>query len=194
MSYDQSTIIRAIAQEEAVAVFAQVKHLSVLPPDPDTDRHLANGDTILIIISCHPCEGRNPRQETGLLGDVDTRLRGHDNVAGYVLLNFNPAYAPFKHMNIPEIQDLNVHPDCRRQGLGERLVRACEDEARAQGCDMIGLGVGLSAAYGAAQRLYCRLGYLPDGAGLIYDGERVPVGAAKPNDDDLCLMMIKELP
>ena len=165
MSSDQSTIIRVIAQEEAVSVFAAIKHLSAMPQSDETDRHLMNGDTVLI-----------------LAGEI-----------GYALLNFNPAYPSFKRLDIPEIQDLNVHPDHRRQGVAESLVLACEDEAHAQGADMIGLGVGLGARYGAAQRLYCRMGYLPDGAGLIYDTIPVPQGNSVVNDDDLCLMMVKSL-
>lgn len=112
---------------------------------------------------------------------------------GVVVINFKSLYPPFRRLGVPEIQDLNVAPGDRRTGVGESLVWAAEEVARAQGAEMIGLGVGLTASYGPAQRLYVRLGYVPDGAGVCYDGQAVPVGALRPMDDDLRLMMVKVL-
>ena len=112
---------------------------------------------------------------------------------GLVVLNFKSPYPAFHRLNIPEIQDLNVERDFRRQGVGAELIRACEAAARGAGHDMIGIGVGLTSAYGNAQRLYSRLGYLPDGAGVYYDGRPVIHGEMRPIDDSLCLMMTKDL-
>jgi GNAT superfamily N-acetyltransferase len=116
-----------------------------------------------------------------------------DQLAGYVHLNFFPAYAPFLRLHIPEIQDLFVHPDFRRQGIGERLIQICETLCVERNISEIGIGVGMLSSFGAAQRLYTRLGYSPDGAGIVFD--RIPVvpGDIKPIDDRLCLMLIKEL-
>lgn len=114
-------------------------------------------------------------------------------VAGYVFLNFNPRYQPFRRLGIPEIQDLFVSAVARRQGAGAALVRACEDMARARGCMDVGIAVGLHAGFGTAQRLYARMGYVPDGAGIVYDREAVHVGDMRIIDDDLTLMMIKNL-
>jgi len=114
-------------------------------------------------------------------------------IAGYVFLNGNPRYQPFRRLGIPEIQDLFVSPDARRQGIGEALVQECEARARAKGCTQMGIAVGLHAGFGAAQRLYVRLGYVPDGAGVMYDRDAVRVGEMRPIDDDLTLMMIKDL-
>ena len=58
---------------------------------------------------------------------------------------------------------------------------------------MVGLGVGLYADYGAAQRLYVRRGYLPDGAGVVLDGVSVAAGATIRLDDEPMLMFIKQL-
>ena len=113
--------------------------------------------------------------------------------AGYVMLNRLSRYQPFRSVNIPEIQDLFVLPAFRRHGTGQALIAACEAAARAEQKTMIGLAVGLHAAYGAAQRLYVRMGYLPDGFGIVYDCEQVPPGALRAVDDQLCLMMIKDL-
>lgn len=112
-------------------------------------------------------------------------------IAGYVQLVFLPIYLSFRHGDIPEIQDLNVAPDFRRRGIGQKLVEASEDVARAKGKKGIGLGVGLHAGFGAAQRLYARMGYLPDGAGACYDDIPLRTGEIKPLDDFFSLKMIK---
>jgi GNAT superfamily N-acetyltransferase len=63
---------------------------------------------------------------------------------------------------------LNVLPDYRKQGIGTKLIEACEQAEKEQGRALIGLGVGLTADYGNAQRLYIHLGYIPDGRGIHY--------------------------
>jgi len=92
---------------------------------------------------------------------------------GYVFLVWTPLYATFRRLGIPEIQDLNVIPDARGQGVGGQLVDACEALVRAAGKAEVGISVGLSQRFGAAQRLYVKKGYVPDGAGACYDD--VPV-------------------
>jgi GNAT superfamily N-acetyltransferase len=114
-------------------------------------------------------------------------------VAGFGMLNWRPRYAPFRRLDIPEIQDLNTHPAFRRRGVATAIVAHCEAQARARGAERMGIGVGLYARYGAAQRLYVRLGYVPDGAGIVYDREPVRPGEIRPVDDDLNLMMVKDL-
>lgn len=113
--------------------------------------------------------------------------------SGYVQLNLNPLYPPFRRLGIPEIQDLNVIPGFRRQGIGEALVSHCESIARQRGSDEMGISVGLYARFGAAQRLYVRLGYVPDGAGAAYDEVPVAMGEIKPIDDMLTLKLTKKL-
>ena len=109
------------------------------------------------------------------------------------ILNFEPKYNLYKKLDIPEIQDLNVIPEAREQGVATALVETFEKLARDQGLESIGISVGLTKDYGPAQRLYVKLGYMPDGGGVTYDREGVTVGQAYPADDDLCLMMVKEL-
>ncbi len=116
-----------------------------------------------------------------------------DRPVGYGMLNWYPQYALYKRLEIPEIQDINVLPDDRRRGAATALIKHCEGVARGKGCAHIGISVGLYPDYGAAQRLYVRLGYLPDGHGVAYDRETVRPGEVRPVDDDLCLMMIKAL-
>jgi len=116
-----------------------------------------------------------------------------DGLMGYIQLIWSPVYAPFRRLDVPEIQDLNVIPAARGQGIGNALVVYCEELARQAGKTDIGLGVGLHAGFGAAQRLYVRRGYMPDGAGITYDEQGVRAGEMRPIDDLLCLKMIKSL-
>lgn len=113
--------------------------------------------------------------------------------AGYAHLVFTPNYRPFRKMTIPEIQDLFVAPDFRQRGIGAALVGHCEAAAKLRGYTEIGIGVGLYRDYGAAQRLYVRRGYLPDGAGVVYENEQVTPGEMRAVDDFLCLKLVKRL-
>lgn len=116
-----------------------------------------------------------------------------DKDAGYGILNWVPKYAPFKKLGIPEIQDLNVLKDFRKKGLATALIQHCEKLAKDKGCEHMGIAFGLHSSYGAAQRLYIKLGYIPDGEGATYDRKQIAYGDFKPLDDDLCLMLLKEL-
>ncbi len=53
------------------------------------------------------------------------------------------------------------------------------------------LDVCLNSEYGAAQRLYIKRGYLPDGKGAYYEEKVCPVNA-KCSNDELTLCLIKE--
>lgn len=112
---------------------------------------------------------------------------------GYVQLNETPLYPMFRRLGIAEVQDLNVVPAARRQGVGNLLVEACENICRARGDADIGISVGLYAGFGAAQRLYVRRGYVPDGAGIAYDEATVKPGEMRAVDDLLTLKMTKPL-
>lgn len=114
-------------------------------------------------------------------------------VLGYVQLNYLPIYSAFRRFNIPEIQDLNVIPSARRQGIGGLLVDHCIQAARTAGYTELGIGVGLHARFGAAQRLYVAKGFIPDGQGIAYDDQTIPAGDLRPVDDLLTLKMTKKL-
>lgn len=137
-------------------------------------------------------EGCFERQSNG---DLDIYVASLDCVGfvGHCILNWYPRYALFKKLGIPEIQDLNVLNQHRRQGIGRFLIDFCEKETQSKGGSMIGIGVGLNARFGSAQRLYVKMGYVPDGMGVSYDRKQIGADEFKPIDDFLCLMMTKDI-
>lgn len=86
-------------------------------------------------------------------------------VCGYGTLVWESKYPPFREGGIPEIKDLNVLPDFRRRGIATLILDTAERLAGERSA-VVGIGVGLYADYGAAQRLYVKRGYVPDGHGV----------------------------
>lgn len=113
-------------------------------------------------------------------------------LAGYGTLVWKSPYIHFQERQIPEIKDLNVLPAFRRQGIGTALMDALE-EAIAERSAVAGIGVGLYADYGAAQRMYVLRGYVPDGRGAFYVSQPLHPGETVPVDDGLVLFMTKQL-
>lgn len=87
-------------------------------------------------------------------------------VVGYVTLVWASGYAHFRRQDIPEIVDLNVITEYQRQGIGTCLIQAVEQIARQHSKPRIGISVEQSPIYVAANGLYPKLGYTPDGNGL----------------------------
>ncbi len=112
--------------------------------------------------------------------------------AGYVTVNWRPSYPGFSELNIPEIQDLNILRQFRRQGIASHLLDRVEAEV-ARHADVVGIGVGLHPGYNAAQRLYVRRGYIPDGHGVTYRDRCIDEGSQVLLDDDLVLHFTKQL-
>ena len=116
----------------------------------------------------------------------------HGRVAGYVSLYLEARSGPFAGKEIPEIVDFGVLEKYRRRGIGSKLMDVAEEIAADFG-DVVCLGVGLHSGYGAAQRMYVRRGYLPDGSGVWYRDAVCAPYTACCNDDDLVLYMSKRL-
>lgn len=116
--------------------------------------------------------------------------------AGYITLKWVSQYQCFKNNHIPEIMDLNVLPTFRKVGIGTALLEYAEKEAATKS-NIVGLGVGLyggpDGGYGAAQKLYVRHGYVPDGNGVTYDYQSAIPGSTYPLDDALVLWFTKNL-
>jgi GNAT superfamily N-acetyltransferase len=88
-----------------------------------------------------------------------------EHVVGYTNVIWQPEYQPFREAGIPEINDMNVIAEFQKHGIGTALIGEAERIAIGNGKDIMGIGFGLTADYGAAQRLYPKLGYIPDGRG-----------------------------
>ncbi|UCH43351.1 MAG: GNAT family N-acetyltransferase [Dehalococcoidales bacterium] len=114
-----------------------------------------------------------------------------DAVTGYVTVIWKSYYPPFVDKGIPEINDLNVLPDFRRRGIASALLDEAEKKIFERS-PVAGIGVGMHAGYGAAQRMYAIRGYVPDGLGISYQGVTVEPGQQVPVDDDLILYLVKE--
>ncbi len=127
-------------------------------------------------------------QAQGERAVIVARLAGA--FAGYLTIIWASTYPPFRAAGIPEIVDFNVLPHLRRQGIGTALMDAAEAQIATRSV-LIGIGVGLFADYGAAQRLYMQRGYIPDGRGISWQDQPVAPMAPVVADDSLVLYFTK---
>lgn len=115
-----------------------------------------------------------------------------ESFAGYITIVWRPDYPVFRESNTPEIVDFNVLPKFRRHGIGSQLMDEAERRIAAVS-PVAGIGVGMTADYGSAQRMYVKRGYIPDGRGLFSRGQPVQYGQTITVDDDLVLYFTKSL-
>lgn len=113
-------------------------------------------------------------------------------VAGYATLLKKDSTGPFKEKNTPVICDFNVLIKCQRQGIGTAIMDHIEARVKEYSPEIC-LGVGLHSGYGAAQRMYVKRGYIPDGSGVWYQERILEQYAPCANDDDLILYLSKKL-
>lgn len=130
------------------------------------------------------------RQQAGEL--VFVLAREGEALHGYLKVVWETDYPPFCEQQIPEIQDLNVMPRFRRQGVATRLMDEAERRI-AERSTIAGIGVGLHPGYGPAQRMYALRGYVPDARPLTYHDLPVVEGQTVKLDDDLILHLTKTL-
>lgn len=135
-------------------------------------------------------DGYRDRQDAGEIDVLVVRVDGEP--AGYCLVEWLSTYPPFADAGIPEIADLNVVARRRGVGAGSRLLQAAEERIAGRSVTA-GLRVGLYADYGAAQRMYVRRGYVPDGRGVTVGGRVVEPGATVVLDDDAVLAFTRAL-
>lgn len=153
-----------------------------------------------IIYNTYLSYGWHPNPETYITyyreQETDKRLvfiaEYKGEVAGLCTLVPDPAEGPWAGQKIPEIVDLSVFFHLHKKGIGNKLLDVAEQEA-AKRSDRVYLGVGVHSGYGAAQRIYVKRGYLPDGNGVWYQGRVLEQYAPCVNDDDLLLFMSKEI-
>ena len=115
-----------------------------------------------------------------------------DEAVGHASVVWESEYPGFAPEKIPEVKDLLVRADCRRQGIGTLLFREAEKLAATRS-SRVGIAVGLYADYGAAQRLYARSGYIPDGRGIWAHGHPIASGESIVLDDATTLYMTRDV-
>jgi len=115
----------------------------------------------------------------------------NDNVAGYATLLPHDISGPFKDNDIPVIVDFNVLEKYQKNGVGTAIMDHIENQVKKYS-PMICLGVGLHYGYGSAQRMYAKRGYIPDGSGVWFNGQRLEQYQPCINDDELILYLSKK--
>jgi GNAT superfamily N-acetyltransferase len=96
------------------------------------------------------------------------------------------------HLGVPEIQDVFVSPERRRQGIGAQLTDAAEQEARARGWESISLSVSQDGNV-AARSLYAKLGYADAGVDPVRVSGVITVRGQPFEVDDTLVYLTKSL-
>ena len=135
-------------------------------------------------------EGYLQLQESGERDVLFAEWKG--TFAGYLTINWGSHYPPFREQGIPEVVDFNVLKKYQRLGIGAALMEEAERRIHQQS-PHAGIGVGMTADYGAAQILYALRDYVPDGRGLTWNGKHLQYGDVVTVDDSLVLYFRKEL-
>jgi len=122
----------------------------------------------------------NPWHESTFRGEIQNRSISYpwvivrepgDQVVGYVIF--------WKIGEEVQVNNIAVHPDFRRRGLGEALLRKVISWVKQQGAQYITLEVRQSNR--AAQALYFKLGFKPVGIRRFY--------YSNPVEDALVMML-----
>jgi GNAT superfamily N-acetyltransferase len=126
-------------------------------------------------------------------GQAETFLAWVDGcLAGYLTLRWQSNNPLFRQHNIPLIYHLEVFSQFQRQGIASHLMDTAE-QLIATRATQAGITVGLFDAYGPAQRLYAKRGYLPDGPGACQGQRLLKQGETVTIDHDLILWLTKDL-
>lgn len=109
-----------------------------------------------------------------------------------VTVRWRPHYPPFREAAIPFIQNIEVRHDLRGRGYGSRVMEAVE-RLIGERSSKAGICVALFDAYGPAQRLYAKRGYLPDGRGACHRFTPLRRGETITLADDHLIWLVKDL-
>lgn len=112
--------------------------------------------------------------------------------AGYLTIKWESDYKPFAQKGIPEIVDLNVLKKYQRNGIAASLMDEAETRIK-KVSDYAGIGFGVYQDYGAAQILYIKRGYQPDGNGIVKDSIPLKYGDKITIDDSIVFYLTKKL-
>jgi GNAT superfamily N-acetyltransferase len=126
-------------------------------------------------------------------GEADTFLAHvSGRFAGYVTIRWQSNNPHLRAAGIPLIHHLEVFPPFQRRGIASRLMDAAEQHI-ARRARAVGITVGLFDAYGPAQRLYAKRGYVPDGRGACQGLRPLTHGETATMDHDLIIWLTKDL-
>lgn len=129
-------------------------------------------------------------QQSGKRDSFVAKL-GNERI-GYVCVHWESEHPYFLKRKIPEIKDLNILPLHRGFGFGKKLLQYAQNHIASRS-KTIGIGVGLTADYGPAQRLYIQQGYIPNGEGATQNHQALKYGDVITVNDDTVLWMTKEV-
>lgn len=117
----------------------------------------------------------------------------YDNeFAGYLTVTWQSDYRLFADQTIPEIVDLNVLKRFQKKGIATQLIEESEKIVK-ENHSVIGIRVGLLEGYGNAQKLYVKMGYVPDGLGISKDNHFYEYFEKLTINDDLVMGLTKNL-
>ncbi len=125
-------------------------------------------------------------KRTVLIAELDREF------VGYLTIVWESHYPPFRDARIPEVVDFNVLVAQQRRGIGTVLMDKAEYRI-SERSEIAGICVGLSPDYGAAQVMYARRGYVPDGQGIQYDGKQLKHGDKTTVDHNLVMCFTKKV-
>ena len=126
-------------------------------------------------------------------GEADTFVAYAGRIlAGFLTIRWHSNYPGFRDLNIPFIHQLEVFPPFQRRGIASQLMDRAE-RLIATRARQVGICVGLFDAYGPAQRLYAKRGYVPDGRGACQAQRPLKYGETITIGHDLLIWMTKEL-
>ncbi len=126
-------------------------------------------------------------------GERDVIIAEWDGaIAGYLTINWKSEYPPFQKKGIPEIVDMNVFQKYQRRGIASQLMEEAEKRIK-KVSDYAGIGFGVTQDYGAAQILYFKRNYQPDGRGLAKEYLPLKYGDLVTIDDSIAFFLLKKL-
>lgn len=140
----------------------------------------------------NPDEAEEHFADHALRGGETFLARDGENLAGYLTLRWESHNPAFRDNGIPLIHHLAVFEAYRRQGVATRLMDAGEGLIATR-ASKAGITVGIFDEYGAAQRLYAKRGYLPDGRGVCLGNRPIKEGETHAIDHNLIIWMTKDL-
>jgi GNAT superfamily N-acetyltransferase len=154
-------------------------------------------DEVIELFTRHIYEGDRNQAVAHLAGhhegEADTFVAYAGKIlAGFLTIRWHSDYPGFRDQNIPLIHQMEVFPTFQRRGIASQLMERAE-QLIAMRARQAGICVGLFDAYGPAQRLYAKRGYVPDGQGACQAQRPLKYGETVTLTHDLIIWMIKEL-